>query len=267
MARSHGKILASIWQDRDFKALSAEAQRMYFVLLSQPKLSLVGVLDYQPVKWSKLASDTTPDSMHAAIDWLEDKRYVLIDRDTDELLIRTFVVHDLTRLNVNLVKGVWSAWKAVESPLLRLQIVHSLPEGVWKKDGAVPPPEAVQMCRSEPLEQDVATDRLNGSFEQAVGTSSLLSPVASHLSPPARLDGPFPDEVWSMYSQRALKRQGGVVNRVDAWRAATEARARDEHGERAAKLWAEFDINPSQLADVLLSKETPQWLNTVRRTA
>lgn len=39
MARTHGRIMAAIWNDGDFIAMRGSAQRMFMFLLSQPDLS------------------------------------------------------------------------------------------------------------------------------------------------------------------------------------------------------------------------------------
>ena len=48
MARSEARVLVSIWSDPDWLALTSTAQRAYLLLLSQPKLSLAGCLDWMP---------------------------------------------------------------------------------------------------------------------------------------------------------------------------------------------------------------------------
>lgn len=198
MARSHARIDAAIWRNPDFTRLSADAQRLYFLLLSQPNLSLVGVIDFMPARWAKLARDTNADEIADAVGDLETARFVLVDGD--ELLIRTFVVHDLTRLNVNVVKGVWSAWNAVGSAFLRSSIVHSLPDAVWAEERATPPAEAVGMRWSTPIERFVTTDRCDEPSGRAVPTSLDLPPSTLNRPPaPVPTDRPVDSEprAWS----------------------------------------------------------------------
>lgn len=185
MARTYGKLLAEIWRNEDWLKLSGNAQRLYMLLLSQPKTTLVGLLDYMPDRWAALCSDwNTFEVQHAAVE-LEDARFVLMDDATGELLIRSFIKHDLSpnRLNVNVVKGVWSAWLAVSSAMLRSQLVHVLPQAVWTEERVDVPAEAVQMRCSEPIERTVRTDRYDGPSEQTVATTTLHSPPPTPLSP------------------------------------------------------------------------------------
>ena len=44
MARDYAKLLTRIWADSDFKQLTGTAQRLYFQLISQPDMSMAGVV-------------------------------------------------------------------------------------------------------------------------------------------------------------------------------------------------------------------------------
>ena len=101
MARQHAKLLAAIWSDADFLALPSSAQRLYMLLLSQPKLSIVGCLDYMPARWARLAPDTTPHDVEQAARLLHERHFVVIDSMTEELVIRTLVKHDGVRATAN----------------------------------------------------------------------------------------------------------------------------------------------------------------------
>lgn len=162
MARTHGQILVTIWGDPEFTARSSAAQRVYMMLTSQLKLSMVGVLDYKPHRWAQYAPDTTVEDIENAVQELADHRFVVVDRDTDELLVRTIVRYDGIRhtANRNLLKGMWSAWESVESPVLRRVVVEHIPAAVWDSKRSAAPPEAVAMRPSCP--QPEPPDRTGG---------------------------------------------------------------------------------------------------------
>jgi hypothetical protein len=119
MARDHARIQVAIWSDPDFRALNASAQRMYLVILSQPRLSYCGTLDYLPSRLAVLAADETADDVESAIKALEHARYVVVDRDTHELLVRTFVRHDGLLGSPNMVKAMLKDRATVLSEPLR----------------------------------------------------------------------------------------------------------------------------------------------------
>ena len=94
MARNYAKIHTSIWSDEDFKKLDRELQHMYLVLVSQPRLGLSGLLDYFPQRLAGVSYSMTTDDVEHAIKGLEDERYIVLDRDTSELLVRSFMRRD-----------------------------------------------------------------------------------------------------------------------------------------------------------------------------
>ena len=51
MARSEARLSVEIWNDPDFLALSADAQRMYMFLISQSDLAHDGVLALRERRW------------------------------------------------------------------------------------------------------------------------------------------------------------------------------------------------------------------------
>lgn len=150
MARQYGRILSSIWNDDDFTALTAGAQRLYLFLISQPKLSLCGVIDYMPRRWANTATGLTEHDIAAAINELEQRRFIVIDDRTDELLVRSFVRYDGITKSWPIVKSMWSSWRAVTSPRLRRAVLDELPDDAWTYDRAAPPDEAVEM-RNTPV--------------------------------------------------------------------------------------------------------------------
>ncbi len=153
MARSVGKIFADIWQDPDWVRLTAPAQRTFLLILTQAKVNLAGVIDLKLERWAGMADGTTADDLQADLDELVAHRFLLVDTVTEEVAIRTFVKNDVAEgtFNRNTAKGVWSAWKSVESAALRAAIVHEVPEDIWTEK-LLPhaPDQAVRIRRSGP---------------------------------------------------------------------------------------------------------------------
>ena len=97
MARGHGRILTSIWEDADFLALDPQEQRLYMFLISQPNLNHAGLLDLTLRRWSRKARGLTSAELEKTLQALESARFIVMDDDTEELLIRSFIRND----------GVW----------------------------------------------------------------------------------------------------------------------------------------------------------------
>ena len=94
MARSHARIFTVIWDDPDFLALTGLAQRCYLMLLSQPTLGHAGVLSTTVRRWTLLCADEDEDRLRAAIAELGERRFIVVDERTEELLVRSLIRND-----------------------------------------------------------------------------------------------------------------------------------------------------------------------------
>lgn len=120
MAREYGRIKVGVWeQGSEFRLLPIDAQWAYAMLVSQPMISMCGVLPYVPRKWAKLASDLRLERLEGALRVLEADWYLIVDRETDELLVRTFIRHDEPWRNIKLLTGARNAFDQIESGQIR----------------------------------------------------------------------------------------------------------------------------------------------------
>ena len=127
MARNYAQIKSDIWKDEHFKTtLGVDAQWMYFTLLSQPNLNGAGVLPLQDRRWRRLAEDLTADRVEAALHRLQAHWYVLVDEDTEEVLIRSFIRNDGLWKQPNVLKSALGHAKNTLSAPLRAVIWHEL---------------------------------------------------------------------------------------------------------------------------------------------
>jgi hypothetical protein len=124
--RGYAQIFTSIWSDDDFRKLSLSAQRLYFVLLSQSDISYAGVLPLTERRWARCCTGTSRADIETTLEELEERQYVVIDHDTEELLVRSFMRND----------GLWKQPKmlgvalreavATASPHLRQALAREL---------------------------------------------------------------------------------------------------------------------------------------------
>jgi hypothetical protein len=126
MARDHARIYVSIWSNEDFRNLPTTAQNMWFTILSQPRLSYCGVLDYLPTRLARLAKDSTVPKVQRAIGVLENAKFAITDPDTGELLLRTFVRHDGLLDQPNMAKAMAKDYETVLSPVIQAAIESEL---------------------------------------------------------------------------------------------------------------------------------------------
>lgn len=120
------KLHRSIWQDPDFVALTPDAQRLYMLLISQPDITHVGILPLMPARWSRFSTGTSPAQVRAALDELSTAEFVLTDNDTEELLVRSYLIYDEAHKLTNGAKSLLRAYGQVLSRHLRTAIATLL---------------------------------------------------------------------------------------------------------------------------------------------
>lgn len=125
MARDHTRIHCDIWGDDDWLDLSAQAQHLYFVLYTWPP-SLCGAGDWQPRKVAARARGWTVPAVLDAAEELVAGDFVLIDLDTEEYLLRSWVKHDGLYRVQNMAVSVANARANLASRTLRGVVVHEV---------------------------------------------------------------------------------------------------------------------------------------------
>ncbi len=119
MAREHARIYCSIWGDGDWRDLPHEAQWLYMLAFSQLDVSYAGVVAYRPNAWARLSANTRPAGIRKAAKVLEDRGFVVIDEDTAEMLVRTFIKHDRILRQPNVAISMARAARQIVSEKIR----------------------------------------------------------------------------------------------------------------------------------------------------
>lgn len=119
MTRSEARLLTSIWSDADFLALTGGQQRLFMALLSQPDLTHAGTLTLAERRWARQCADGSVDAVTRDLKVLEAARFVVVDEDTEELLVRALVRRDRVWRQPNVFLGAVASMKAIVSPRLR----------------------------------------------------------------------------------------------------------------------------------------------------
>jgi len=135
VARNYGQIMSAIWNDPDFRALDCESQRAYLMLVTQAEITSAGTIAVTLKRWSGYAVDSTSDSLSDSLSRLESARFIAIDEDTEELVVRSFVKWDGGANNAKRQPSILAAANAVVShhiravlavELTKLGLAHSL---------------------------------------------------------------------------------------------------------------------------------------------
>lgn len=126
MARTSARILASIWDDPEFLALRSTQQRLYLFLLSQRNLDHAGLLPLTLRRWAGKAKSLTAAGLKRDLAGLAEARFIVVDFDTEEVLIRTFVRGDGVYKQPRLMGAMVSAAEEISSPVLRRALLDEV---------------------------------------------------------------------------------------------------------------------------------------------
>ena len=122
----YGKLMARIWSDKDFTALDAREQQVFMLLLSYPTRNYAGVLPLTLRRWSNATADATPDTVKQALNRLAETHFVVVDWDTEEVLVRSFIRNDEVYRQPNLMKSCIKDVLRVESQFLKSAMATEL---------------------------------------------------------------------------------------------------------------------------------------------
>jgi hypothetical protein len=289
MARSFGRVLASIWDDEDFQAQTPTAQRMYVFLLSQPDLEHSGVIPLRPRRWAQSCTVLTPVLIAADLAGLAASRFIVIDEDTEEVLVRSLIRRDEVWKQPNVFKSACRHAMRVKSAAIREvlrseldrldlssvkdevrayrdEAVQSLAKGSSNPSPTLPPtpPEGLSEPQPEPSGRPRGKGEGNG---EGSGEGKRPSPKASE-SGPAPVRGLWPaivrDEARDLAALtgeiQAIRRELGAT-----WSAAAIERALTDpavarhpwHEIRAAALAVARD--PESKAPGRVTHDGPWW--------
>lgn len=125
MARSFGRVFASIWADDDFRAVPVNARLMYVFLLSQPDLDHAGVIPFRVRRWSRSLGIGVAE-VEKMLGDLDAARFVVIDSDSEELLVRSLIRRDEVWRQPNVFKSAAAAAAACESERIKAALLSEL---------------------------------------------------------------------------------------------------------------------------------------------
>jgi hypothetical protein len=150
MARGHGRILTSIWDDADFLALGECEQRLYLFLISQPNLNHAGLLPLTLRRWATKARGLAESDLYWRLDSLQAAGLVEVDHAEDELFVSNYFRHAGIGGQPRVVAAAYDALAASASFALRGLVSVELSEAVAK----APAPAAPRGLRAQVLRRD-----------------------------------------------------------------------------------------------------------------
>lgn len=126
MAREKGALNVTVWQDNDWRALPFPAQHLYLLMWTHPELSYCGVVDYRPGRLAALSGWLSADLVELSAQCLEARHFVVVDRDSEEALIRSWLRWDGVMKQPRLPVSMAKAYASTASNRIRGVVVNEL---------------------------------------------------------------------------------------------------------------------------------------------
>lgn len=126
MAREYAKLSMSLLGDPGWRQLDPRAQHLYVTLLAHSELSYAGVTDWRPNRLLRLARGWHERDFYLGAVDLADQGWVVIDVESEEVLIRSFLRNDGILKQPRLAVTMAKAYAGVSSGLIRACIVFEL---------------------------------------------------------------------------------------------------------------------------------------------
>lgn len=126
MSRDYSRTSTSIWRDEEFKRLSLTAQWTYNMLTTQADISSVGTLPVTAKRWSSYTTSVALEDIEKALSELESAFFIVIDDESEELLVRTFVKWDGGYKTPKRLLSILSSAESVSSKRIRSVIAYEL---------------------------------------------------------------------------------------------------------------------------------------------
>lgn len=125
VARSEARLRTDIWDDEDFLARPGREQLAYIFFISQPDISHCGVLSLRLKRWAKKLKYTT-ELLDGVLTGLSETRFIVVDYDEEELLVRSYLRNDNVCKNFKVLKAAESGLKQVASKPIREVIADEI---------------------------------------------------------------------------------------------------------------------------------------------
>lgn len=208
MSRKHANLHTDIWNDPDFRALTAQAQLLYIQMLSSATLTYAGVADWRPKRIALLSKGRTAREVEDALEELLDGLFLVVDEESEEVFVRSFFKWDGLLRKPNVTKAMVKAWDKVHSLTLKAVIVHELqrlrsqfPEWPAFVAGVVD-----ELCERDSLDpREVVAGRVPGRVSERDAERNAPLLTTNYLLPttglPATDSAPSAQEIESLFDQ------------------------------------------------------------------
>lgn len=208
MAREHANIRNDMWNDPDFRELSADAQLLYMQLLTSSTLTYAGVADWRPKRIAALSRGRKPKAVEDAAVELQRGLFIIVDQDTEEVLIRSFLKHDGLLHKPNVVKAMLTAYDKIFSLDLKAVLVFEMQRlserfPTWKAFGM---PEVHELLRNPSRNPSEMVSGTVQERDASLLTTNYLLPTTSNSLPSIDIDALF-EQAYSAWPKKVERKK------------------------------------------------------------
>ena len=186
MARDYAQIRQDMWLDDNWRGLTPGGQWLYMLLLSDPRLTYAGVTEWHPGRIAQRSRECAGMDVVIAASELSEGHFIVVDEETEEVMIRSFLRHDPLLKNPRLAVTMAKDFGVVASNKIRAAIVWEL-KRIQKADPDLPAWEKPQV--KTVLRQNAVNPR-EMVTDLPIGAATYYGGGL-----PKRLGVTFPDEV------------------------------------------------------------------------
>lgn len=183
--KDHSEINLAIWGDDDWLDLSPAAQHLYLVLWTSPQLSYCGSGTWHPGRIAAMANGWTAAAVEKAAAELSRQLFVVIDTQTEEYLLRSWIKHDALWKKPNMAVSMANARSALASRTLRGVVVHEVKKIKARNEAEaeVEPEVAVSAGWQRDAVKQMLTQKAINPAELEPFTATLTPPPTPPLTP------------------------------------------------------------------------------------
>lgn len=128
---------------------------MYLLLATQPDATTVGSLPLTVRRWSQMSSSNSEQDVWESLNELADADLVLVDRDSEEVLVLSYLKLTGRNDQPNVVRAAFAAAQQIKSPVLRAVALADL--NLPARLAAVPAAEIPSVAVEVPGYEDLGT--------------------------------------------------------------------------------------------------------------
>ena len=217
MARDRASIRVDMWADDDWRDLTEGAQHLYMLILSHPTLNYAGVAEWRPGRLAAMTNSKSSEKVTNDAAELEAHLFVVVDEDTEEVLVRSFVKHDGLLKQPKLAVSMTKAFAGIASKKIRQVLAFEVqklrerePElAAWKvkQVQTILEARATDIRELTPAVTPAFTPGRGQAFDEPTTTATTTATRASSPAPSVRVTEADFERAWAHWPKKVERKK------------------------------------------------------------